>query len=60
MNAQQPENLLRHRIKFIALIAVFLSPFIAGWMALYVFDLKPTSGNAGQKIDLAAVGDDRR
>jgi len=50
MNAQQPENLLRHRIKFIALIAVFLSPFIAGWMALYVFDLKPTSGNYGSLV----------
>jgi hypothetical protein len=50
MSAQQPENLLKHRIKFLALIAVFLSPFIAGWMALYVFDIKPTSGNYGSLV----------
>ena len=50
MNAEQPENLLKHRIKFLALIAVFLSPFIAGWMALYVFDIKPTSGNYGSLV----------
>ena len=50
MSAQQPENLLKHRIKFLALIAVFLSPFILGWMALYVFDIKPTSGNYGSLV----------
>jgi cytochrome oxidase Cu insertion factor (SCO1/SenC/PrrC family) len=50
MNAEQPENILRHRIKFVALIAVFLSPFIAGWMALYVFDIKPPSGNYGSLV----------
>jgi hypothetical protein len=41
------DSLLRHRIKFIALMLVFISPFIAGWMALYVFDLKPESSNYG-------------
>jgi len=60
MNEQQPENsagensssenLFRHRLKFLALIAVFLSPFIAGWMAVYVFDIKPTSGNYGSLV----------
>jgi len=50
MNAQQPENLLWHRIKFLTLIAVFLSPFIGGWMALYVFDIKPPSGNYGSLV----------
>ncbi|MCP4768204.1 MAG: hypothetical protein GY875_18275 [Gammaproteobacteria bacterium] len=50
MSAQQPENPVKHRIKFLALIAVFLSPFIAGWMALYVFDIKPTSGNYGSLV----------
>jgi hypothetical protein len=50
MNAQQPDNLVKHRIKFIALIAVFLSPFIAGWMALYVFDIKPTASNYGNLV----------
>jgi cytochrome oxidase Cu insertion factor (SCO1/SenC/PrrC family) len=56
MSAQQPEknlpkkDLLWHRIKFLSLIAVFLSPFIAGWMALYVFDIKPASGNYGSLV----------
>ena len=51
MNAEQPEvNLLWHRIKFLGLIAIFLSPFVAGWMALYVFDLKPTAGNYGELV----------
>ncbi len=50
MNEQQTENLLWHRIKFLALIGVFLSPFIGGWMALYVFDIKPPSGNYGTLV----------
>lgn len=43
-------NLLKHRIKFIALVLVFASPFIAGWMALYVFELKPKSINYGSLV----------
>ena len=43
-------KLFWHRVKFLALIAVFLSPFIGGWMALYVFDIKPVSGNYGTLI----------
>ena len=43
-------KLLCHRVKFLALIVVFLSPFIGGWMALYVFDIKPSSGNYGTLI----------
>jgi len=50
MNQLEPKQLLWHRIKFLALIAVFLSPFIGGWFALYVFDVKPTSGNYGTLI----------
>ncbi|MCP4982934.1 MAG: hypothetical protein GY935_20860 [Gammaproteobacteria bacterium] len=50
MNHEQPKNLFWHRVKFIGLIAVFLSPFIGGWLALYVFDFKPTSGNYGTLI----------
>ena len=50
MNEQQTDNLLWHRIKFLALIGVFLSPFIGGWMALYVFDIKPPSGNYGTLV----------
>lgn len=43
-------NLVRHRIKLIALVLVFISPFIAGWMALYVFELKPESTNYGSLV----------
>ena len=50
MNQELPKKLFWHRIKFLALIAVFLSPFIGGWMALYVFDIKPVSGNYGTLI----------
>jgi len=43
-------SLLRHRIKFFALVLVFISPFIAGWLALYVFELKPESTNYGTLV----------
>lgn len=43
-------SLLWHRVKFIALVLVFASPFIAGWMALYVFELKPESINYGSLV----------
>jgi hypothetical protein len=39
-----------HRIKFLALIAVFLSPFVGGWLALYVFEIKPESKNYGSLV----------
>jgi hypothetical protein len=58
MNDVPPDRLLLHRIKFLALIAVFLSPFVGGWMAFYVFDVRPPSGNFGtlvtpvKKLDL--------
>ena len=47
---ESPKKLLWHRVKFLALVTVFLSPFIGGWLALYVFDIKPTSGNYGTLI----------
>ena len=50
MSQQESKQLLWHRIKFLALIVVFLSPFIGGWLALYVFDVKPSSGNYGALI----------
>ena len=50
MNQEESKSLLWHRIKFLTLIAVFLSPFIGGWLALYVFDVKPASGNYGALI----------
>ena len=50
MNQESPKKTFWHRFKFLALITVFLSPFIGGWLALYVFDIKPTSGNYGTLI----------
>jgi len=44
------EGLFWHRVKFLSFIAVFLAPFIAGWLALYVFELRPESGNYGALI----------
>jgi hypothetical protein len=44
------KGLLGHRIKFIALVLVFVSPFIGGWMALYVFELKPENTNYGNLV----------
>ena len=43
-------KLFWYRVKFLALVAVFLSPFIGGWMALYVFDIRPQSGNYGTLV----------
>jgi hypothetical protein len=48
--ANRPRNLLWHRVKFLALIGIFLSPFIVGWLALYVFDIRPASGNYGTLV----------
>ncbi len=50
MNSEQPSSLFWYRVKFLALIAVFLSPFIIGWLALYVFDIRPESGNYGNLV----------
>lgn len=50
MNQQESKRLFWYRVKFLGLIAVFLSPFIAGWLALYVFEVRPTSGNYGTLI----------
>lgn len=50
MSEDSEKSLLWHRIKLLSLIVIFLSPFIGGWMALYVFDVKPTSGNYGTLV----------
>lgn len=50
MNQEEAKSLFWHRAKFLALITVFLSPFIGGWLALYVFDVKPSSGNYGTLV----------
>ncbi len=44
------QSLLWYRLKFLGLIVVFLSPFLAGWMALYVFEMKPESINYGRLV----------
>jgi len=46
----EDNKLFWHRVKFIALVAVFLAPFIGGWLALYVFDIRPESGNYGNLV----------
>jgi hypothetical protein len=46
----ESNRLFWHRVKFLALVAVFLSPFIGGWMALYVFDIRPDSVNYGTLV----------
>ncbi len=40
-----------HRVKLLALIGVFLAPFIGGWMALYVFEVRPANGNYGTLVE---------
>lgn len=50
MTDQENKNLIKHRIKFVALILVFLSPFIAGWLAFYVFEIRPESSHYGTLV----------
>jgi len=47
---EEVKSLFWYRVKFLGLIGVFLAPFVAGWMALYVFELKPESGNYGTLV----------
>jgi cytochrome oxidase Cu insertion factor (SCO1/SenC/PrrC family) len=52
VNPQSPaRSLFWYRVKLLALVAVFLSPFIGGWLALYVFELRPDSGNYGALVE---------
>jgi len=53
MNQQSSKNLFWYRVKLLALVGVFLSPFILGWFAFYVFDLRPPSGNYGMLVEPA-------
>lgn len=43
-------GLMWHRFKLLALLVFFLSPFIGGWLALYVFDIRPESNNYGNLV----------
>ena len=53
MNEPQVENLLIHRVKLVSLIAIFLLPFIAGWLAFYVFEYRPGTKNYGELVNPA-------
>jgi cytochrome oxidase Cu insertion factor (SCO1/SenC/PrrC family) len=50
MKEQESKSLFWYRVKFLTVIAVFLSPFVGGWLALYVFEVRPESGNYGELI----------
>ena len=50
MNQEQSRSLFWYRVKLLALVAVFLSPFVGGWLAYYVFDIRPQSGNYGALV----------
>ena len=50
MNQQAPKSLFWYRVKLLALIGVFVAPFIGGWMAFYVFEWRPGSGNYGSLV----------
>jgi cytochrome oxidase Cu insertion factor (SCO1/SenC/PrrC family) len=51
MTEQENRKISNQRIKFIALILVFLSPFIAGWLAFYVFEVRPDSHHYGTLVE---------
>lgn len=44
---EEKKSLFWHRVKLLSFIGVFLAPFIGGWLALYVFEIKPESANYG-------------
>ena len=50
MTEEVSNSLLWHRVKLLALVAVFVAPFIGGWLAFYVFELRPSSGNYGSLV----------
>ena len=50
MNEAKSERLFWYRVKLLALVAVFLAPFVGGWLAFYVFELRPDSGNYGALV----------
>ena len=50
MNQEAPPSLFWYRVKFLALVAVFLAPFVGGWLAFYVFELRPAPGNYGSLV----------
>ena len=49
MTEEKP-SLFWYRAKFLGLIGVFLAPFVGGWLALYVFEIRPESINYGTLV----------
>jgi len=47
---EENNSLFWHRVKLLALIGVFLAPFVGGWLALYVFEVRPENKNYGTLI----------
>ncbi len=50
MSKEKEEGLFWYRAKLLGLVFVFLAPFVGGWMAFYVFDIRPANGNYGALI----------
>ncbi len=50
MTQVEDKNLFKHRVKLLALIGIFLLPFIASWLAFYVFEYRPGSKNYGALV----------
>ena len=50
MNEEADKKLFWYRVKLVAIVLVFLSPFVGGWLALYVFEWRPPSGNYGELV----------
>ena len=50
MSEEESNKLFWHRVKLLALIGVFVAPFVGGWLAFYVFELRPTAGNYGELV----------
>ncbi len=53
MSEEESNKLFWQRVKLLALVAVFVAPFIGGWLAFYVFELRPDSGNYGSLVQPA-------
>ena len=50
MNEEADKKLFWYRVKLVAIVLVFVSPFVGGWLALYVFEWRPPSGNYGELV----------
>ena len=53
MTEENSNSLFWTRVKLLSLVAVFLAPFIGGWLAFYVFELRPSAGNYGSLVQPA-------